>query len=304
MNSAPIPGWATITRSRGKPSVAATSSAVNAELAKITSHVSRRVRVLVRVHRARAGRSPTRESAAARGRGSSSRARRLRCGGYIQSVKWSTSNGPSQRSAGGQPRRDQAVRQPCAPMNVFSRSSTGMPASTSGITRRPSGEVGANATTSSPARAPRPRRAPGASRGCSCSRPPARATAARRRRRSSRLVVEREEVGTERRASPWPGTAVRSTSKRTEHRPFAAESRARGASPALGGDARAPTTDPPRGRTVCTTGCEERGVASQLDGETAALAADSLVADGAPDHVSFGYRPVTCVRTTIGPSTR
>ena len=72
-------------------------------------------------------------------------------GGYIQSVKWRTSKSPSQRSAGGQPARDQAVRQACAPMSVFSRSSSGIPSSTSGIVLRPAGEVGANATIASPA---------------------------------------------------------------------------------------------------------------------------------------------------------
>ena len=49
--------------------------------------------------------------------------------------------------------RDQAVRHPWAPTNVRRRSSTGTPSSASGMTRRPSGEVGANATTSSPPRA-------------------------------------------------------------------------------------------------------------------------------------------------------
>ncbi len=57
---------------------------------------------------------------------------------------------PSQRSAGGQPTRDHAVRHACAPGSATSRSSTGTPASTSGIVRLPRGEVGANATTSSP----------------------------------------------------------------------------------------------------------------------------------------------------------
>ncbi len=78
--------------------------------------------------------------------------RPARWGGYIQSVKWSTSNGPMKRSAGGQPSRDQAVRQPWAPGSVTRRVSTGIPSSASGITRRPSGEVGANATTSWPSR--------------------------------------------------------------------------------------------------------------------------------------------------------
>ncbi len=49
------------------------------------------------------------------------------CGGYIQSVKWSASKSPSQRSAGGHPARDQAVRQACAPMNVLSLSSSAIP---------------------------------------------------------------------------------------------------------------------------------------------------------------------------------
>ena len=147
--SAPIPGWATTIRSRGKPSVAAVSSAVNAEFANITPHVAAAFRYLrVCMERVR----PVTHS----GKCSGTRSwivvarRPARCGGYIQSVKWSTSKSPRNRSAGGRPSRDQAVRQAWANGSAASRSSTGIPSSASGIARCPAGEVGANATTSSP----------------------------------------------------------------------------------------------------------------------------------------------------------
>ena len=59
------------------------------------------------------------------------------CGGYIQSLKCSASNGPSQRSAAGCAAVDQSVRQKCAKGSRTSRSSTSIPASASGITRLP-----------------------------------------------------------------------------------------------------------------------------------------------------------------------
>ena len=146
-----MPGCATTIRSRGKSSVAAVSSAVKAELANITPQV-RAAFSYLRPCIARV-RGVTHSGKCSGTRSWIVVARRpARCGGYIQSVKCSTSNVPSQRSAGGQPSRDHAVRQPCAPGSVISRCSTGIPSSASGITRRPSGEVGANATTSCPSR--------------------------------------------------------------------------------------------------------------------------------------------------------
>jgi len=38
-----------------------------------------------------------------------------RCGGYIQSLKWKASSGPTMRSSGGEPSRLHAVRSACAP---------------------------------------------------------------------------------------------------------------------------------------------------------------------------------------------
>ena len=151
VNSSPMPGCATTIRSRGKPSVAAVSSAVKAELANMTSQVRAAFCVLAPVHRARAAGRSTPGGEAARGRGSWSRGAPARCGGYIQSLKWSTSNSPSQRSAGGR----RAATRRCASRarrGADRRCSTWMPSSASGIARRPSGDVGANATTSWPSR--------------------------------------------------------------------------------------------------------------------------------------------------------
>ena len=125
------------------------SSAVNAELAKITPQVRAAFSYLRAVHRAGARRYPLREverhEVVDR-----RRAQPARCGGYIQSVKWSTSKAPSQRSAGGGRPRP-GVRQRVRAESVFSRSSTGIPVERPpGSSRRPAGEVGANATTSSP----------------------------------------------------------------------------------------------------------------------------------------------------------
>ena len=118
---------------------------------------------------ARFGRASTRESAAGRGRGSSSRGRPPRCGGYIQSEKWSTSKPPSQRSAGGhlhaRPRRAPRVRerqhgQPS--LDVDARRARPRPVAFRAL--RPA---------RTQRRRPRPRRARAASRARSCRRPPA-----------------------------------------------------------------------------------------------------------------------------------
>ncbi len=154
----PMPGCATITRSRGKESVAATSSAVNDELAKITSQVRA---ALTYFRRCIDCVLPVVHSGWWSGTRSCTVVARtpLRCGGYIQSLKWSTSTAPSQRSAGGLPSADHAVRQTWAPGSGISRSSTSTPATASAIARRPANEVGANAITScprSPATSPSP----------------------------------------------------------------------------------------------------------------------------------------------------
>jgi len=70
------------------------------------------------------------------------------CGGYIQSEKWSTSNCPTIRSAGGLPARLQAVRQACANGSVGRRRSTSIPSSAASIAARPSRLAGAQATIS------------------------------------------------------------------------------------------------------------------------------------------------------------
>src|SRR5262249_60650914 len=95
-------GCATPIRSRGRLSVAAVSSAVNAEFAKITPHEAAAFRYLwACIERVR----PVTHS----GKCSGTRSwivvarRPPRWGGYIQSVKWSTANGPRNRSAGGRP---------------------------------------------------------------------------------------------------------------------------------------------------------------------------------------------------------
>jgi len=71
-----------------------------------------------------------------------------RCGGNIQSEKWSTSSGPTNRSAGGRPARLQIVRQAWANGRRAILRSTGMPSSASATSRAPATLVGAQATSS------------------------------------------------------------------------------------------------------------------------------------------------------------
>ena len=179
------------------------SSAVNAELANITSQVRAAFAYLRPcIARVRAGHplgEVERHEVVDRRRAQAGALRRVHPVGEVEHVE--------RRRASARPAASRAATRRCARRARRAASSAaarpGIPASASGITRRPSGEVGANATTSSPVARARPRRARRASRGCSCSRPSARARAARRRRRSSRVVVEREEVGAERaRRSP------------------------------------------------------------------------------------------------------
>ena len=101
VNSSPMPGCATTMRSRGNSSVPAVSSAVNAELAKITLHV-RAAFVYLRECIARV-RGVTHSGKCSGTRSWIVVARMpARCGGYIQSVKCRTSKAPRNLSAGGQ----------------------------------------------------------------------------------------------------------------------------------------------------------------------------------------------------------
>ena len=71
-----------------------------------------------------------------------------RCGGYIQSLKWSTSKEPRSRSAAGRPAMLQPVRSACEKGRRQVRSSTSMPASAARIRSGPRMLVGAKATIS------------------------------------------------------------------------------------------------------------------------------------------------------------
>ena len=136
-------------RSRGTPSVSATSSAVNSEIAKIRSHVVAAFAYFAAVHPARQRRDPLRDSAAGRGRGRSSSAIRLAARGYIQSEKWKTSSCPASRSTLGKPSRLHAVLQVCddgPTTTIFC--STERPASASLMRGAPRGPTTANATSS------------------------------------------------------------------------------------------------------------------------------------------------------------
>ena len=142
--------------------------------------------------------SPTRDGAVARGRGSSSRARRRAAAGYIQSEKWSTSKEPRSRSADGRPMPLHAVRSACESGSRHVRSSTSMPGERRADPLRARGDSSAR-TPRSRALRRRPRRDRRATRGCSSRSRAAGARAARRRRRSSRCgpIVEHVEVGAE-----------------------------------------------------------------------------------------------------------
>ena len=121
-----------------------------------------------------------------------------RCGGYIQSLKWKTSSGPTTRSSGGDPS--------AAPQRAQRVRAAGRRAAGDARRLRPARTRSHASRGRSPARTrrprplpPTPRRSRAASRGCSCRRRCARATAATRRRRSSpgRRVPDRVEVEAE-----------------------------------------------------------------------------------------------------------
>ena len=71
-----------------------------------------------------------------------------RCGGCIQSVKWSTSKEPRNRSAGGRPSAPHARRVACASGTVTMRRSTGSPSRASSSTLRPRMLTGPKTTSS------------------------------------------------------------------------------------------------------------------------------------------------------------
>ncbi len=140
-------GRATWMRSAGTPSVRSTSRPVNAELTKIASQVSAALRYLrVCIERVR--------SVTHSGWWSGTRSwivvarTPARCGGYIQSEKWSASNRPSSRSAAGRPSPLHAVRIAWESGSGHVRTSTSIPASAARIRPGPRRLVGANATTS------------------------------------------------------------------------------------------------------------------------------------------------------------
>ena len=115
-------------------------SAVNSEMATITSQVCAAFAVLRAVHAAGSAGAPTPDGAAERGRRRSSSAARRAARGYIQSEKWKTSSGPTSRSTFGEPSRLQAVRHRCATAAARPRSAVrpGGPSSASSMRARAS----------------------------------------------------------------------------------------------------------------------------------------------------------------------
>ena len=165
-----------------------------------------------------------------------------------------------------------------------------MPASASGIdppARRRGGREGDDLVAGARRR---PRRALRASRGCSCSRPSARARAARRRRRSSRAVGEVEEVGAEAagvgRARLDPGRHERARDREADAAAPVRGRPQRHRQRRLGrrrGSSRRPTTRAALGRDDRLRPREERGRRSaSVTASLPAGALDPLVGDRLP----------------------
>ncbi len=278
--------------------MAAVSSAVNAELAKITPQVRAAFAYLRpcidRVRPVTHSGKWSGHEVVDRRRAQPGALGRVHPVGEVEHVEG--------RRASARPAANRPATRRCArrarPMNVFSRSSSGIPSSAS--RDRPPARRGGRGERDHlvAGRSGRLGEALAASRGCSCSRPSARARAARRRRRSSRVVVEVQEVGAERAGVG----GARFDPRRHERAPDreadqAAPDRAQACSGtvivvgALTGIVVRPTITP---FSVATTVCgrvKRRGSPWSCTLTRAAGARDPLVGDGATRPVSVRIQP-------------